>query len=162
VVEESSIVSPEIPMKKSELPYSTDKNGLITGIRYHDGKVIAFSFGEDIGSIHVRDVDGGVVEFELRGLDQWTMEFWDWPIVNDISVWKVESVPPELGGWETLLGSRAKDIEDAAAALIRKNPEAFLFQVDCSYGGALAAVCSHVAVYKILELDKEFGDTMPD
>ena len=138
-------------MKKSELSYSTDKNGLVTGVRYHDGKIIAYSFEEHLGSIQVRDVDGGLVQFELRGLDVWTLEFWNWPIVNDISVWKIAEVTRELGEWKTLLGSRTKDIEAAAANLIQKMPDAFLFHVDCSYGGVLAAVCDHVSVYKILE-----------
>lgn len=142
-------------MHRSELSWTTDKNGNVLGARVHDGKIIGISISDETLSLEVRRVDGSLVIFELKGTEEWKLEFCNGTIVCDIYAWKVGSFP-ESGwkipdyGWNALYGSRYKsDTKGRAEEIIRKMPDYFLVQFSGpSQGEDITAICKNMSVYE--------------
>ncbi|TVQ81721.1 MAG: hypothetical protein EA357_11845 [Micavibrio sp.] len=140
-------------MNKIEMPYEIDKDGMVGGVHYHDGQILAFSFSENICYIQLRHLGGSTVELQLTELHKWGIDFWDWAIIDTIYIWKIKTLVPELKIWNNLYRELNKpdDVKKVAAAVIKKFPESFLIHIDCSYGGNMAAVCNHITFYEALE-----------
>ena len=90
------------------------------------------------------------VDIELRGLGEFNLRnLCNGSIIAAIYVWNVRAVPPNAvnAAWNLLFGDRyAKaDVKELAARIALRRPGAQLVQLECSYGGAMAAVCEEVS-----------------
>jgi hypothetical protein len=141
---------------KVPVTWKAEASGALSGVAIHDGSLIDFHSSATGQSYLIRNGLSQIVEIELTGVSEFNvLRFWQGAISSEVFVWKLAVVPPHLwavadGAWNTLFEGRAslEDAKIAAARLVQTKPEAFLFQLLCSYGGAFAAICDNVAVYR--------------
>lgn len=141
-------------MKQAVLSWETDKNGVISGTRVHDARVVAFTLSEDKNfSLKLRREDGSCVLLELRGVREWNLQIWGVGlIVFDISLWKLSDVPKSA--WNDLFAARGPgyssdpkliDLDKESQLLVKRAPNSYLVSFDTSYGaGSMVIVCDSV------------------
>jgi hypothetical protein len=142
---------------KAPVPWTTDTNGQLRGVAVHDGSLLDFHASTDRQSYVIKAQSSEIVEVELIGvLDFNVVKFWQGAIVSEIFAWKLDEVPAQIwaladGAWNTLFDGRGspEHAKRTAKRWTESMPEAYLFQMLCSYGGAFAAVCSEIAVYQL-------------
>jgi hypothetical protein len=144
---------------RKEVVWKADEFGraLVAGV--HDGRIASFAFAER-AYVHlgISPASGGLIAVELSGVGELNIrELCNGSVVSAVYVWNVRSVPRTSwavsdGGWNLLFANRlAKaDVKEAAARIGLNRPKSWLVQVECSYGGAIAAVCDHVAFFNEL------------
>ena len=143
-------------MKKHELSWKADENGIMLGARVHDGVIIGLSIINKSVSIQVQRLDSGIVEFELGDTEEWNLtSLCNGSIISTIFVWKNDSVPESTweipdSGWNVLYGSRFRkeSARNVAKEIIQKFHGYYLIHFSCSYGGDIAAVCKRISVYE--------------
>ncbi|HUI96914.1 MAG TPA: hypothetical protein VLX44_14240 [Xanthobacteraceae bacterium] len=139
----------------TEIPWRTDEHGILLGARVHDATLVKLIISKERLVFVMRRLSDELVTVELLGLRTFTIqELWDMPIVSEFWVWKVGSVAeagwsvPD-GPWNILFSptrSKPPYARREAAKIAEARPDAFLVQLTCSYGGAVAAICDRVRV----------------
>ena len=141
---------------KVPVTWKAEASGILSGVAIHDGSLIDFHSSATGQSFLIRNALAQIVAIELTGVTEFNvLRFWQGAICSEVFVWKLAAVPTHLwavadGAWTTLFAGRASlaDAKVAAARLVQTKPEACLFQLLCSYGGAFAAICDDVAIYR--------------
>jgi hypothetical protein len=144
-------------MMKSEIAWQTDENGMLLGVRAHDSTLVKFVVSEAKLEFGMRRLSGDIVGVELSGVREFSVvELWNGAIVSEFWVWNVHSVPETSwstpdSAWNVLFSNRmsVSDAKREAAKIALARPKAFLVQLACSYGGAVAAVCDRIGVFEI-------------
>jgi hypothetical protein len=141
----------------TEIPWRTDEHGMLLGARVHDANLVKLIVSEERLVFGIRRLSGELVTIELLGPSQFTVqELWNGAIVSEFWVWKVGSVPemswsrPD-GPWKVLFSNNRRSPPDArreAAKIAETRPDAFLVQLGCSYGGAVAAICDRIRIFE--------------
>jgi hypothetical protein len=143
---------------ESEIAWQTDPNGMLIGARIHDSRLVGLALIDDIRmEFKFRRLSGESVMIALDGLHDFNaLQMSYGAIVSELFVWNVESVPEETwnvpdGAWNVLFEKRFQpaDHRRAAEKIVRAHPKSFLVQLDCSYGGSVAAACETVRVFEI-------------
>jgi hypothetical protein len=98
-----------------------------------------------------------IVRFDLSGVQELTIaELWNGAIVSGIYAWQVSAVPEATwgmpdSGWGALFRNRVSAAH--AGVLVQRiqarQPEPWLFQVECSYGGLIATVCATIRAFNL-------------
>lgn len=134
--------------------WSSDKYGRIEGVAFHDGLLAEFSLSENKTlRIQIRNSFGGITSLELTDVMECNIFVCLNAIVADIFVWKSVDAPspknsaPDVG-WNRLFADhlQEKDILNFVDGVIRSEPQSYLVQIDCSYGGRIAALCKNLVV----------------
>lgn len=141
---------------RNEIDWTTDEFGRARVAGVHDGRIlkVAFAYGDYL-HLWIKSPSNGLVAVELSGLgDLVFSDFYNTPIVSTVFVWPVRSVPRSSrgasnSGWDLLFASRYKkdDVKETAARIALKRPQSLLVQVECSYGGAIVAICDRVSFF---------------
>jgi len=136
----------------------TDQYGRVSGFHIHDSQMEEFAFSDRGATLNVRlrATSGKPITVLLKGVVEFTAaELWNGAILSDLYVWKVSAVPEASweipdSAWNILFAHRAtkEDSPNLARKIVREHPEAQLVQFECSYGGAIAAVCDQVDLYE--------------
>ena len=142
---------------KSEISWQTDENGMLLGARAHDSTLVKFVASEASLEFQMRRLSGDIVTVELYDAREFNVvDLWNGAIVSEFWVWKVASVPKASwsvpdSAWNVLFSNRLStpDAMREAAKIAVARPDAFLVQLACSYGGAVAAVCNRIGVFQI-------------
>lgn len=142
---------------KTEIIWKNDDSGRVIGANIHDGQVVEYEFSSNKNNFHlgVRSLSGDLIRIELSGLREIRVDLFMGPIVSDVYTWTVDAAPTHTweipdSAWNVLFSSQMKleNAKKAAEKIIRDNPKSILIQVECSYGGAIAAVCDQVTIHK--------------
>ncbi len=145
-------------MAKTAITWHRDEFGraLVGGI--HDGRIVALHFVERQSlSISIAGNADQRIRAQLSGVREMNIcELWNGAIVSALYVWGVRDLPDSLsqggvsGGWGLLFADRftEREAKEAAARIALKYPKAQFVQVDCSYGGKLAAVCDDIMFFE--------------
>lgn len=136
--------------------WKSEVTGQLSGVSIHDGRIVDFRASMACQSYVISNSSSEIVEIELTGLVEFNVvRFWRGAVSSDVFLWKLMAVPSHLwsipdSAWNILFDGRAstEDAKIAAARLIQARPEAFLFNLSCSYGGAFAAICDGINVYR--------------
>jgi len=139
------------------LEWKSDEFGraLIPGA--HDGRLLRYCYSEEQQSLEIKlaSPTGRRVEVELQGVVEVNFrDLCNGSITSSLFLWNVRLLPEGTwsapnSGWGLLFGSRyaSADVREVAARIGLRYPKAHFVQLECSYGGALAAVCQKVALY---------------
>jgi hypothetical protein len=148
-------VEPKESGPVTEIPWRTDEHGILLGARVHDATLVKLVISKERLVFVMRRLSGELVTVELLGLGTFTIqELWDMPIISEFWVWNVGAVPetgwsvPD-GPWNVLFSTNRMYPADArreAAKIAEVRPDAFLVQLTCSYGGAVAAICDRIRI----------------
>jgi hypothetical protein len=138
------------------VPFSwiTDGDGLLCNFAYHDGVIIQFDASIDSMAFRIKDEASRMVQIELFDVVEYSVLcLWRGAIVSDIYVWRLKEVPGHAwdvpgGAWSILFDGRDRGAKREVDQWMASIPDAYLVQLECSYGGRLAAVCKGVNVYK--------------
>ena len=141
---------------KVPVNWGTSASGELTGVAIHDGRLVGFRSATSTQSYVIENNRSEIVEIELTGLvDFNVVRFCKGAITSEVFLWELAAVPQHLwsvsdSAWNTLFEGRAspEDAKATASRLVQARPEAFLFQLLCSYGGSFSAVCDHVSIYR--------------
>jgi hypothetical protein len=133
------------------LKWITNANGILAEPCVHDAHLIEVSYRKStlkIGIEGERDV-----VFTLHGVEETNLCIWQGSIISDIIIWRLVdllSASKEMSGsmWGALFEGRlfSHDMEREGQRIIERNPNAFIFVVECSYGGPLACIADSIAV----------------
>ena len=141
----------------SDISWSTNDRGSITGAPLHDATVQGLSFAHNQSlSLSFSKPSQETYIMELTGLKQiGIIQFRNGAILSDVLAWPCKDAPVALGvpdgPWNLLFGGDlcAEDVTKAADKTRRSEPDAILLQVLCSYGGALAALGRQLILRKL-------------
>jgi hypothetical protein len=127
--------------------------GQIVGFNLHDS-VLTGLFYEDARSLvlTVRCLDGALVRIILGGVGPLgILGLRNGAIVGDVYAWAPARVPASSiglfdGAWNVLFANDIPlaDLPSASKRIADSNKFAFIVLIQCSYGGALAALCQTV------------------
>jgi hypothetical protein len=143
---------------ESEIAWQTDQNGMLTGARIHDSRLVSLAVIDELQmELKFRRLSGDLVMVALNGLHEFNLlQIWHGAIVSEVFVWQVGSVPDAAwdvpdSAWNVLFAERLRspDKRLAVEKIVRAHPRAFLVQLACSYGGNVAAVCESVRAFEI-------------
>jgi hypothetical protein len=140
-----------------ELAWQTDQSGLLRGAPVHDGRLVALAYSPGALRVDVQNLSGETLRFDLSGVQELTItELWNGATVSDIYAWKMGAVREATwempdSGWGALFRNRvlAAHAGVVAQRIQARQPEPWLFQVECSYGGLIAAVCATIRVFDL-------------
>ena len=130
-------------------------DGYVTGADVHDGRLAEFSFKEGTFKVRITGTGGGVSEFAFGGVTKLNANFIEEQIVYAVFAWKVGQAPsfsPEAedNPWRLLAWPAPDhDLPGFIAKLSGDNPDSYLVQVSCSYGGDAALICRTIDVYEL-------------
>jgi hypothetical protein len=130
-------------------------DGYVMGADVHDGRTIAFSFKEGTFKLEIAGTGGGVSEFVFRGVTKLHADLVEVQIAYAVFAWKIGQTPKFVPGaeddpWRLLAGPGTReDLAAFAAKLSRDNPDSYLVQISCSYGGDAVLICKDIEVFDI-------------
>jgi hypothetical protein len=141
---------------RTPIPWNTDQFGRILGPRFHDGRLTGLQFSDGHAlNLQIRNSSGEAVKIELLDITDINIaQLCNGAIISDVYLWKVDSVPEAWSvpdsAWNMLFAERygSAGAKEKASKIARDKPESMLVQVECSYGGAIAAICSNVGIFK--------------
>jgi hypothetical protein len=142
---------------RSEIAWRTDENGMMLGLRVHDGHLLKLVASNACLEFVMRGVSNETFTVELSDLGEFIVrELWNGAIVSEFWVWNVRSVPEATwqipdSAWNALFSNRVRALDarrKEAEKIALAKPEAFLVQLACSYGGDVAAVCGRIRVFE--------------
>ena len=122
-------------MGETLVPVQIGGDGLVGGVRYHDGRILAIAFFDDSRiEITIASADGDertsfVLESVVRFVANSVMEG---NIVSDIYVWRREHAPREVVANLYAMGINLDSLESARIG--------FVLSLYCSYGAEIYAV----------------------
>lgn len=138
------------------IAWQISPEGYITGGNIHDGSVESFSFEEGAAfRIAVARLGGGLTEFVFGGVSNYRVNFVNKPILYAVFAWKIGQTPTFVPGaeddpWRLLSWpATGEELTAFAAKLSRENPDSYLVQVSCSYGGDAALICREIEVFDL-------------
>lgn len=142
-------------MIKQKIEWTTDADGQLQLGGIHDSNLLELHFKKGFLSFRIKGATESVLQFELGGLRELKLGLWDGAIIDDLSIWKVDAVPEKLleygdVGWNLLFKDRISDLPRVvkqADKIIKLYPSAYLFQVECSYGENIVAICDTFSIY---------------
>jgi len=142
-------------MMTSEIPLRTDDFGKILGLAVHDSNLTGFTYAGESLELVLRGVKGDVSKIRCTSIhDANFAHLYHGAIVADIYVWRLAEVPQAWdvpdGAWYVLYKERLgiEGAQTQALALATTLPDHFLIQVECSYGGSIAAVCKGIELVR--------------
>ncbi|MGH6846355.1 MAG: hypothetical protein ACREC0_02625 [Methylocella sp.] len=133
------------------IQWRTNPDGMLAVAGVHDGHVDQLRYDETSLHLGIRQPTGARIELTLSGAQEANLTLWNGSIVSEIYIWRVGDVPvgaaPDAG-WNALFADilSEKDRLSAAEKIVNRNPNAYLFQLDCSYGGSIACIADGVSV----------------
>ncbi len=133
------------------IQWQTNPDGMLAVAGIHDGHVDQLRYDGTSLNVWIRQPTGARIDLVLQGTQEADLKLWNGSIVSEIYIWRVSDVPvgaaPDAG-WNALFADMLleKDRQNAAAKIVSRNPDAYLFQLDCSYGVTMACVADSVAV----------------
>ncbi len=138
-----------------QIEWQTDSDGMLIGAPIHDSNVVALTITRENIAIDAQSASGRVVQLRLDGVEELRIEeLWEAPIILTAFVWKVDRVPESSwqtpnGGWNALFRNKINEnsFRDEAVKIVAKKPELYLFLLDFSYGGQIAATCRGLTVF---------------
>ncbi|MCC7038074.1 MAG: hypothetical protein IT560_12325 [Alphaproteobacteria bacterium] len=139
----------------AEILWKSDASGMILGSRVHDARMLSHSYSEEkkFFSAEFRREDGSKMLLELHDISELNIHFWGGEIVMDMATWPVAKAPQAWtipdSPWNSLYVDRVHDVPIQVQHVIDKNPENFLFEMTCSYGGGLTAVCRQIKFFEM-------------
>jgi hypothetical protein len=141
---------------KVSIPWRTDANGVVRGAAIHDGALVGFHSSVGRQSYLIKNQNLEIVEIELQGVTEFNVvKLWREAIVSEMFAWKLSEAPAQLwtladGAWKVLFEGKAsmEEAKRTATRWTQSMPEAYLFQLVCSYGGQIASICTDIAIYK--------------
>jgi hypothetical protein len=132
-----------------------DSYGRIVRHGLHDAHVTAFSFVER-GSLvlTLSRLDRSVINLTLEGVEMLgIVGFTSMPIVSEVYAWRPDAVPAAIvaqswGPWAILFGNNvsASALSASIVAKVANTSAAYLVSIECSYGGAMAALCQSIVI----------------
>ena len=140
---------------KLEISWNPDQSGMIYGVRIHDARMLSHSYFEETKflSAEFRREDGSKVLLELDGISELNLNFWGGEIVMDMAAWAVAAAPQAWtipdSPWNSLYADRVHDVPKQVQLMIDRKSGEFLFEMTCSYGGGLVAVCRQIKFFEI-------------
>jgi hypothetical protein len=139
------------------ITWQTDPTGLLRGVSVHDGHLTGLLYSPRRLRVAVLNIAGETIQFELSGVQELTIgELWNGAIVGSIYAWKASDVPDTSwgtpdSGWGALFRNRVAAVD--AGLMVRRirgrAPEPWLVQLECSYGGFIAALCEALQVFQV-------------
>lgn len=137
------------------IDWQLDPYGPITGASVHDGLIRKVSFEEGAFRVRIAGTTGVMSEFAFGGVAKFRANFIDWPIVDGIYAWKIGQTPEfsaeaDDNPWRQLAWPAPDDdLPGFVARLRRDNPDSYLVQISCSYGGDAALICRDIEVFDL-------------
>jgi hypothetical protein len=140
----------------NEIEWHTEESGRLIGGRIHDSTLLTFAVVSQ-GDLRLEvKRSAGLARLDFVRAREFTVaELWDGAILSDVFAWKAGSVPEATwavsdGGWRALFGERMSLAHAGLAAqrIASRQPEPWLIQVFCSYGGSIAAVCDAIRIFE--------------
>jgi len=141
---------------KTPVDWNVDQLGRILGPRLHDSYLFGVSFfdGQAL-NLKIRNIYKDVIDVDFLGISDINIaQLCNGTIISDIYLWKVNDAPkvwnvPDCA-WNILLAERCgqTDAKEKANKIIQDKPDMLLVCIECSYGGAIAAICEEVAIFK--------------
>ncbi len=141
---------------RTEIAWTTDPQGLLLGVRYHDGGLRDFGFsGDGTFRFGIQPIGGGLTEVVLKDVRQFGFQdFVNGGILNDIRIYRLGSMPELLwdagdNPWRVLFCylEQIDRIRPVVMQLIAAEPDLMLVSIDGSFGGSFAALCGAVTVF---------------
>lgn len=136
----------------NKIEYKVSEQYVLQGFPYHDGILNLFNFERGSIKFCLRSLCGIDVEIYLIDVVDFTVKnLWNGTIVSNIFWWDVTSLPlssfHQGYGYGTLYSERLfeNDLERHLGNLGLNN-EAFLFEMNGSYGGDIACICKDMTV----------------
>ncbi len=146
---------------KIPISWSIDQFGRIMGPRLRDGYLtgVWYSEGQRL-KLQIQNLANERIEIEfLEIIEMNITQLCNGAIISDVSLWKVNSTPVAWNvpdsAWNILFSERygLAGAQEKARKLAREHPYFWLAQVECSYGGAMAAICNRVEIFSSRPLD---------
>jgi hypothetical protein len=139
---------------KNSITWNTDQFGRLLGLGLHDGYLYGLQFSDGKAlTLQIRNCSGDIIEIQLADIaDINIAQFCNGAILSDIYVWKVNAAPGSWSNpdsaWNILFTERLglEGAKKEAFKIIQEKPDSLLVQVECSYGGAMVAICEHVEI----------------
>lgn len=137
------------------IPWQLSPDGYVTGASVHDGKIAKVCFEVGAFKVRIAGTTGILSEFVFGAVTKFRANFIDWPIVDAVFAWKIGQAPdfsPEAedNPWRLLAWPAPDDdLPGFVARLSRDNPESYLVQISCSYGGDAALICREIDVFDV-------------
>jgi hypothetical protein len=136
--------------------WSTDENGMVIGVRYHDGELQQLTYSVEQLTFVVRSVDAAVLKVAVLALLDCRIELWGGNIVSDIFYWPVTQAPIGLPvrkeAWTNLWHGRGTpdgQLEQEIRTVGERCPNGKLLHVEFSYGGSLTALAAEITFDQI-------------
>lgn len=145
------------PKVQSEITWSTNEHGSMTGVQAHDGHLSELEIaGSRPCRILVDRVSGGRVELRLHNVTRFGLvDFCNGSIISDVLGWPLTKSPdvseyPD-NPWRVLFANNVRDAhlaqEVGKLRALRSNDT--LLQIVFSYGGSMAFLCERVSVFAL-------------
>lgn len=140
---------------KLEISWKPDPSGMINGPRIHDAGMLSHSYNEEkkFFSAEFRREDASKVLLELHDISVLNLNFWGGEIVMDMATWPVAKAPQAWtipdSPWNALYAGRVHEVPKQVQRVIDNDPESFLFEMTCSYGGGFVTVCRQIKFFEI-------------
>jgi hypothetical protein len=118
--------------------FSTDENGTIRGFAYHDGFLDGVALAPNQAQLHLRSSTGTKRVLTLRGVKALDVQqLREGNIVNTMRVLPAESFE-----------SNAEVKRNVSGRLFLESvpTDCVVFQLDCSYGADVIAICHEVVI----------------
>lgn len=133
---------------RKEVELKTDDHGQLRGVRYHDGYMVSFAFGQDLTFV-IRATDDSLTELLLLDVKLLcTDPIWESAIITDIDIWRALEAP--LGYWQNLFRGRedSRGLEAQRARYLPECADYRLVEIGTAYGGGFTCLCSHVQIFQ--------------
>lgn len=137
------------------IDWQISADGYVTGADVHDGRIAEFSFEERTLKVRIAGTGGGVSVFAFAGITKLYASLIEEQIMYAIFAWKIGQTPefsPEAedNPWRLLAWPAPDDdLPGFIATLCRNNPESYLVQISCSYGGDVALICTEIHAFDL-------------
>jgi hypothetical protein len=137
------------------IAWQLQPDGFVTGASVHDEMLVKVCFEEGTFRVRIAGTTGALSEFVFGGVTKFRANFIDWPIVDSVFAWKIGQTPEfsplaEDNPWRLLAWPAPDDdLPGFVAKLSRDNPDSFLVQISCSYGGDAALICTDIELFDV-------------
>lgn len=135
---------------------SIGEYGQVVGFGLHDAGLIGLAFDDGAGqlTVRLRRVDGRVAMVSLHGVGYvGFVGLRNGAIVSDLFVWapagaRLDAGPMPRTAWEVVFGNDlpVEDLPKAVGPIVEEGEFNHLVLMECSYGGAMAALCREIDV----------------
>jgi hypothetical protein len=134
--------------------WSADQHGYIYDAYVHDGTIIGVHYLDNAFlKVTIKCAGGEIIHICANNISDMNIhDICHGSIVASARIWKCSDAPGYtervFSPWSILYFDRChkENINLEASRFSIAHPDAFIFLIDCCYGGAIAAICDNITI----------------